>query len=648
MSSSKKFLTITSLVVATVLLLAVNILSNATFTSTRLDLTASKLFTLTKGTINILGKLDEPLTLRLFLSQREATRLPGINSYAQRVKELLEEYERIANGKIRLQIIDPEPFSEQEDRAVGYGLRGIGLDGDAVFYFGLVGTNSVDDQEVIPFFSPNREEFLEHDITKLVYQLTTPEKKVVGIMSTLPIDGGMAMPGRGMSPPWAVIDQIRQLFEVRTVATDATSIPADIDVLMLVHPRNLSEVTLYAIDQFILTRGRALIFVDPNSESDQPSSVPMLGGAPGGSDLPELFASWGIHLVDGKVAGDLRVAEQVRYADKARAAVAKYPVWMNLQPVQFNADDIITAKLGNLVFATSGVLEIKNVEEIKVEPIVETTPGAMQIDAEQLRFLNDPTVLLRQYRPEGKKLMLAARVSGSVKTAFPDGRPASKPDANQTDNTTKEEGKPEVKDAEDAPHRAESLEDVNLVVVADTDLLNDRFWVRVQNFLGSRILIPSAANGSFVVNALESLTGSNDLISVRSRGRFSRPFTKVAEIQQQAELQYRQKEQELLTRLRETENKLLELEDRKQGGEAVILSEEQQREIEKFRLEKIRIRKDLRIVRHQLHKDIEGLATSMKFVNIGLMPILIGTGGIFIALQRARRRQIRHDRKQPS
>jgi ABC-type uncharacterized transport system involved in gliding motility auxiliary subunit len=232
----------------------------------------------------------------------------------------------------------------------------------------------------------------------------------------------------------------------------------------------------------------------------------------------------------------LRVAEQVRYADKARAAVAKYPVWMNLQPVQFNADDIITAKLGNLVFATSGVLEIKNVEEIKVEPIVETTPGAMQIDAEQLRFLNDPTVLLRQYRPEGKKLMLAARVSGSVKTAFPDGRPASKPDANQTDNTTKEEGKPEVKDAEDAPHRAESLEDVNLVVVADTDLLNDRFWVRVQNFLGSRILIPSAANGSFVVNALESLTGSNDLISVRSRGRFSRPFTKVAEIQQQAEL----------------------------------------------------------------------------------------------------------------
>ncbi len=648
MSSTKQFLTITSLVVATVLLLAVNILSNATFTSTRLDLTASKLFTLTEGTTNILGKLDEPITLRLFLSQREAARLPGINSYTQRVKELLEEYERIANGKIRLQIIDPEPFSEQEDRAVGYGLRGVGLDGDVVFYFGLVGTNSVDDQEVIPFFSPNREEFLEHDITKLVYQLTTLEKKIVGIMSTLPIDGGMAMPGRGMAAPWAVMDQMRQLFEVRTVATDATSIPADIDVLMLVHPKNLSQLSLYAIDQFILTRGRALIFVDPNSESDQPGAMPTLGGAPSGSDLPELFASWGIHLVDGKVVGDLRVAEQVRYADQARAAVAEYPVWMNLQPDQFNADDIITAKLGNLVFATSGILEIKRSEKTKVEPLVETTPGAMQIDAAQLRFLNDPTILLRQYRPGGKKLMLAARVSGRLNTAFPDGRPESKLEQDQTDNATKEDGDSQAKRAKDAPHRAESVENVNLVVVADTDLLSDRFWVRVQNFLGSRILIPSAANGNFVINALESLTGSNDLISVRSRGRFARPFTKVAEIQQQAELRYRQKEQELLTRLRETENKLLELEDRKQGDEAVILSEEQQTEIEKFRLEKIRIRKDLRTVRHQLHKDIEGLASWMKFVNIGLMPILIGAGGIFIALQRARRRQISHGRKQPS
>ncbi len=648
MPSNKKFLTITSLVVATVLLLAVNILSNKTLTSTRLDLTASKLFTLTEGTANILGKLDEPIALRLFLSQREANRLPGINSYTQRVRELLEEYERLANGKIQLQLIDPEPFSEAEDRAVGYGLRAVGLDGDAVFYFGLVGTNSVDDQEVIPFFSPNREEFLEHDVTKLIYQLSAPARKVVGIMSTLPVDGGMAMPGRGMGTPWAVMDQIRQLFEVRTVATDATSIPADIDVLMLVHPKNLSDATLYAIDQFILTRGRALIFVDPNSESDQAGAAPMLGGAPGGSDLPALFASWGIELVDGKVAGDLRVAEQVRYTDESRASVAEFPVWMNLQPDQFNPEDIITAKLGNLIFASAGILESKDNGKVNVDPLVETTPDAMQIDAGQLRFLNDPTILLRQYRPGGKKLMLAARVSGSLKTAFPNGRPESKPEDGQTENTAKEDSDPKANGVEEAPHRAESAEEVNLVVVADTDLLNDRFWVRVQNFLGSRILLPSAANGNFVVNALESLTGSNDLISVRSRGRYSRPFTKVAEIQQHAEIRYRQKEQELLTRLRETENKLLELEDRKQGDEAVILNQEQQIEIEKFRSQKVRIRKDLRTVRHQLHKDIEGLESWMKFVNIGLMPILIGTGGIFLALQRVRRRQDTHRRRQPS
>ncbi len=648
MSSNKKFLTITSLVVAVALLLAVNILSNVTFTSTRLDLTAAKLFTLTEGTANILGKLDEPITLRFFLSQREATRLPGINSYAQRVKELLEEYQRLAGGKIRLQIIDPEPFSEQEDRAVGYGLRGVGLEGDGVFYFGLVGTNAVDDQEVIPFFSPNREEFLEHDITKLVHQLTAAKRRIVGVMSTLPIDGGMGMPGRGMAEPWAVMEQVRQLFEVRTVAADATSIPDDIDVLMIVHPKDLSDRTLYAIDQFLLTKGRALIFVDPNSESDQPGAMPMLGGTPGGSDLPKVFASLGIDLVDGKVAGDLRVAERVRYADQGRTAVTEYPVWMNLQPDQFNADDIITAELGNLMFATSGILEINDAAQTKVEPLVETTPDAMQIDAAQLRLLNDPTMLLRQFRPGGKKLILAARVSGPMKSAFPDGRPVAESSTDQSDAAAEQKGDAKKDDVSEAPHRAESSQAVNLIVVADTDLLNDRFWVRVQNFLGSRILIPSAANGNFVVNALESLTGSNDLISVRSRGRFTRPFTKVTDIQQHAELRYRQKEQELLTRLRETENKLLELEDRKQGDEAVILSQEQQTEIEKFRLEKIRIRKDLRTVRHQLHKDIEGLASWMKFVNIGLMPILIGAGGIFIALQRARRRQVSQRRKQPS
>ncbi len=648
MQTGRKLLTTTSLGIAVVLLFAVNMFSAASFKTARVDLTESKLFTLTQGTRNILDQLEDPITLRLFLSQKEATRLPGINSYAQRVRELLEQYARIAEGKIRLSFIDPEPFSEEEDRAVAYGLRGIGLEGDAVFYFGMVGTNSVDDQEVIPFFSPNREEFVEHDVTKVVYQLANPKRRIIGILSSLPVDGGMGMPPRGMTAPWAVMEQVRQLFEVTTLEPDTASIPEDIDVVMIVHPKGLSELTLYAVDQFVLRGGRALIFVDPHSESDQPGRAPMLSGASGSSDLAKLFEPWGLRLAEGKVAGDLRVAEQVRYSDNdGRAVVAEYPLWMSLPPTQFNSEDVVTAELGNLVFATPGILETEERDGLRVTPLVETTPDAMAIDSAQLRFLNDPTMLLRQYQAGGQKLVLAARVSGKAITAFPEGKPVVGEEQKDVGEAETESGEGKGGE-EDVPHRSESQADINVIVVADTDLLNDRFWVRVQNFLGNRILIPSAANGNFVINALESLLGSNDLISVRSRGRYSRPFTKVAEIQQQAELEFRQKEQELLNRLRDTENKLLELEDRKQGDDGVILNAEQQQEIEKFRLEKIRIRKELRSVRHQLHRNIESLDSRMKFLNIGLMPLLIGTGGVFIGLQRMRRRRDTHARKAES
>ncbi len=639
MRLSQKIFTGSSLLLATVALLAVNIFASAVFTSTRLDLTESQLYTLTDGTRRVLDNLDEPVTLRLFLSQQLAVSLPGISSYAQRVRELLQEYERIAGANIRLRVIDPEPFSEQEDRAVAYGLRGVSLDqGDAVFYFGLVGTNAVDDQEAIPFFSPNREQFLEHDITKLIYQLSNPSQRVVGLMSGLPMDGGMAFPGRAMQPSWVILEQIRQLFEVRTVATDVAKIPDEVDVLMIVHPKGWSERTVYAIDQFILRGGRALIFVDPHSESDQPTQSPMMARGPGTSNLPTLFQPWGLELVAGKVAGDVSVAEQVRYADDRRSAVAKYPIWMNMQPAQFDPDDIVTAELGNLLFASSGILQIKSVDGVTVTPLVTTTAKAMQMDSAQLLMLTDPSVLLRQYRPGDTPLVLAVRVSGRVKTAFAGGQPPA-----LDDDAQKPEGAGDTAAEEDPmPHVAEAGDDINVIVVADTDMLSDRFWVQVQNLLGTRISIPTASNGAFVINALESLTGNNDLISVRSRGRYARPFTKVADIQQEAELRFRQKEQELLNRLRETEVKLIELEERKPGDSAVILSSEQRQEIETFRREKVRIRKELRLVRHQLHKNIEQLESWTKFVNIGFMPLLIGVGGVLVGVQRMRRRRSGH------
>jgi len=269
MGMNKKFLTGSGLVLAAVLFLAVNVFSSLALKSARFDLTDNKLYTLSEGTWNILESIEEPVTLRFYLSKKVATGLPGISSYAIRVQELLEEYEQAAGGNMTLRIIDPEPFSEEEDRAVGYGLRGIPLEnGNVQFYFGLVGTSSTDDQEIIPFFQPDREEFLEYDLTRLVYQLANPKQKVVGLLSGLPLDGRPGLPfqmGQGGRPPWMILEQIRQVLAVRTVGKDATEIPEDVDVLMVVHPKNLSDPTLYAIDQFVLGGGRALVFVDPHS-----------------------------------------------------------------------------------------------------------------------------------------------------------------------------------------------------------------------------------------------------------------------------------------------------------------------------------------------------------------------------------------------
>ena len=641
----KNALTIGGLILAAIVLFGVNIAANSLLTTSRVDLTANRLFTLTEGTKNILAKLDEPVTLRLFLSEEQIAQFPGVAGYARRVVELLREYERHAAGKLTLRVIDPEPFSDEEDRAVGYGLRGVALDdGASVLYFGLVGTGATDEQEIIPFFSQNREEFLEHDLTKLIYQLANPKGKLVGLIAGLPVDGAMPAPGEpalAMARPWVIMEQIRQLFEVRDIDDAAQEIPADVDVLMIVHPKELAAWTLYAIDQYVLGGGRALVFVDPNAEADRSGPAMLGGGIPGSSDMPALFKQWRIQRVQTKVAADLQLAEQVRFAREGRAAVADYPVWMNIPPSQYSSDDIVTGQLGNMVFATAGVLEIQDGDGPDVLPLIQTTANAMQVDASLLRFLDDPSVLLREYQPGGTPLVLAARISGRAKTAFPDGRPVE-PEAIAEATGEEAESSPSETstaqtDATGDRHLTESAGDINVIVVADTDLLSDRFWVQTQNLLGTQVHIPTAANGTFVINALESLVGSSDLISVRSRGQYSRPFTKVAEIQQGAELEFRQKERELLDRLSETEAKLADLETRKQGDDSVILNDAQLREIENFRQEKIRIRKELRNVRHELHKHIASLESWMKFLNIGLMPILVGLGGVLISLYNRRR-----------
>ena len=408
---TSRLMTTTRVVLALVLLFAVNILASRLLGPMRVDLTENRLFTLSEGTHAVLAGLDEPVTLRFYLSRRELERVPGIGGYADRVRALLDEYKRLSGGKLTLHVIDPEPFSDEEDRAVGYGLRGVplGLD-EGIFYFGLAGTSSVDDEEVIPFFAAEREQSLEYDVTKLIYNLTNPKQKIVGLLSSLPIEGQgppmqAALGGMG-AQPWMVVEQIRQLFELRSLHPQLDEVPEDIDVLMLAHPQALPREALYAIDQYVLRGGRVVAFVDPYSESQQEG---MAGGfmQPAGSrrsGIDELLSAWGVKLGDDVVA-DLDLALKVRMEQGGRLLTFDYPVWMNVTPHTFDQDDIVTGNLGNLGFGTPGYLEPEEGATTTFTPLVTTTPGAARFTTAQVAAVTtDPRDLLDEYTPQDQAL----------------------------------------------------------------------------------------------------------------------------------------------------------------------------------------------------------------------------------------------------
>lgn len=631
----RRMLTTTGLIIAAVLFFAVNILSSGALQKARFDLTAGNLYTLSEGTRNILTNIQEPITLRLYVSKKLATNMPGINSYTQRVEELLKEFGRHAGDKLKLSIIDPEPFSEEEDRAVSYGLQGVPVDeGSTTFYFGLVGTNAVDNQESIPFFEPSRGEYLEYDLAKLVSTLSTAKKAVVGILSTIPLTSAPANPlmQQAGSEQLMIVDQLEQQFQVRTLDTTIDRIPEDVSVLMLVHPKDLSDTTLYAIDQFVLRGGRAMVFVDPHAES-VPDNNAMMGmqSTSNASNPSKLFDAWGISMLPNVTAGDMDAARKVQFNAGARPVVIDYPVWLDLTEANIAKNDIVTGQLTHVTLASAGILERVKDAPTEFVPLLQTGPQAAKIDTGRIGMFADPQELVRGFRPEGQ-FTLAARVTGKIKSAFPDGAPAKT-------EPPPDEQKPKADESPLPAHLTESKESINVMVIADTDLLQDRFWVQVRALFGQRIAVPESGNGSLIMSAIDNLLGSNDLISVRNRGGFARPFTRLKDLQQEAEQRFLEKQQQLRDQLRDTEMKLAELQRDKRGDSALILSAEQEQEVARFRSEKVKIRKELRDVQHELNKNIERMEAWMKFLNIGVTPILVGLTGVLVGIYRARRRR---------
>jgi ABC-type uncharacterized transport system involved in gliding motility auxiliary subunit len=623
------------LVLVAVLFVAVNVIGNASLNSARLDLTSDKLFTLSEGTRSVLAKIQEPITLRLYFSDRLGKEIPQYGVYATRVREMLREYANASGGKLRVEFIDPQPFTDEEDRAVAFGLQGVPVNqGGELVYFGLAGSNTADKEETIAFMQPERERFLEYDLTKLVYNLAITKKPAVGLLSSLPLQGEFRGP-RQPPEPWAIYLQMTQFFEVKPIERDAAEIPAEIGVLVLVHPKDLSDKTQYAIDQFVLRGGRVLVFVDPHAEGEltRPGMAAQTGLT--GSNLPKLFAAWGIEMLDGKFAGDRAAARRVNAGTETRVRAVDYLAWLALREPNFNRSDILTSETSLIQMASPGILKPKEGATTTITPLIETSAQAAPLDVDLIKMAPDPVSLLANFKPEDKRLLLAARINGPVKSAFPDGAPPE-PKPEGQDQAKPAEGKPA------AAHLAESREPANIIVITDTDLLEDRFWAQVQDFFGQRVAVPIANNGDFVTNAIDNLLGSNALIGLRSRGQSARPFVLVQEIQRDAETRFRAKEKELTEKLRDTEKKLTELQSQGQdqaGGGRTVLSKAQQEAIDQFRGDLLVTRKELRNVQQDLRSDIQSLETWIKFLNIGLIPILVAVAAVLIGLARTRRRR---------
>jgi ABC-type uncharacterized transport system involved in gliding motility auxiliary subunit len=638
---SRRTLALLSLVSAAVLFVSVNVIAGHLLRSARIDLTAGRIYTLSDGTARTLAEIQEPVTLRYYYSRRLGDEIPSYGIYAQRVRETLEEYAARAKGKIDLQVIDPEPFSPEEDRAVALGLQGVPLEqGGEKVYFGLAATNSTDDQELIPFFQPERERFLEYDLTKMIHAIARPKRTVIGLAAGLPLEGDFAAAMQGQPlRPYAIVNQLRQLYELRTITTEFDSVEPDVDVLLIVHPQGLSEKTLYAIDQFVLGGGRALVFVDPHSEIQQVRPNPYgPPGAPVDSNLEPLFKAWGVELEPKVVAGDRQAARRVNIGTSTSPVPLQYVAWLQLKDDALNHDDVVTADLDQINMASAGILKPTKDAKTTFTPLIQTSTDSEEIPVDKVEGMPDVQGLLDGFKPSGERYALAARISGPAETAFPDGPPKPKEEQKSSDAATTDAAKKDDPAKTDAtPQLKEAKQPINVIVVSDTDMLDDRFWAQTSDFFGQQVIVPTASNGDFLANALEVLAGGNDLVNLRSRGTAARPFTTIEAIQRAAETQYRANEKALEDKLKATEDKIKDLQQNKEG--AVTLTAEQSQAIDNFRGEMLRTRQQLRVVQRALRQDIDRVKAELEFLDIAAIPILVGLVAVVLGVVRINRRK---------
>jgi len=608
--------------------LSFNVLNKNFFKNLRFDLTSSNVYTLSDGTKSILKSINEPLDFKLFYTKQIGDLNPVYQNYYDRVKEILEQYVLLSNNKIKLKILNPKPFSDEEDKAVEYGLQGAEIMAGVYGYFGLIATNSTDDVEKIIFFQPDRSPFLEYDLSRIVTNLANPNRRIIGLYTDLPMLGTFNPLAKSeeaaAAPPWAVYNQMKEFFEIKRIHEKTKSISDGLELLMLVHPKKIPDRLIYMIDQFVLRGGKLLVFIDPNSETESfsPDANQINGG--NSSNLSELLEKWGVELAENKVVGDLLSARRVEIGASDQPSVTDYLAWLDIKKDHMDDTHQVTSKVQRLTFATSGFLKNnKKNNKINFKRLVWSTTQSMQIDVSEV-ISPDPTTLLRNFVPSNEELTLVAEIKGSFLSNFPDGPPVT----NRKDDFDKNK------------HINESIKPTTLVVLADADMLYDEYWLKYEQ---SGEVLPIANNADFTVNLLEYLNGTEDLIGLRGKGVSSVPFIKVEKIQKEAEQKFRSKEQELLEKLNNYQNKLENIQ--KGSGEDeknTLLTKEETLEIDKFKEEMIFVRSELRKVQNALRKDIEKLDSTLKFFNIFLVPILLVIISVVLSFIERRKRHQKH------
>ncbi|HEV2431550.1 MAG TPA: GldG family protein [Burkholderiales bacterium] len=596
------------LVALFLLLIAVNFLVSRA--PVRADLTEGDLYTLSPGTRKILANLQSPVKLRLYVSQGETVPVQ-LRSFTQRVEDLVREFKSAAGSNLIVERYNPKPDSEEEDAAQLDGIEPQQLFTGEQFYLGVAVTQ-LDRKQSIPTISPQRERLLEYDLVRAIARVGSTERPKIGLMAGLPVLGERFNPfTRQSSEPWVLANELKREFEVKEVPLTAKEIDKDLNVLLVIHPRDVQPATEYALDQFVMRGGKLIAFVDPYAYFDQMPTMPGMPQMPSGSNLPTLFKAWGVQMDPGKVVSDVVFGS---------GGGARYtPTVLSLNRTAFSRDDIVTGQIETLLYAFGGAFELKLPENLKATELVRSSPDSMLVDSMNATKSGDEAT--RNFKPSGNAMPLAVRLTGKFKTAFPDG--------------LKEDDKKPA--AAGTPALRESPEN-SVIAVADVDLLADGAAVDVQEVFGRKIVVPSNGNLAFALGMVEQFAAGDDLISLRSRAAAFRPLTVVRELEAEAQKQYFGRIQALEEEKQKTQARLQELQ-KAQGGVAAksqILSAEQQAELERFKKTYIETNLALKELRKNLRQDAEALVFWTKVANIALMPLLVAAAGLMVALIRRR------------